>query len=184
MYWEAIDMRIRAAFLAGAQGLALALLSQFGSVVLLVLAVDAIAFTSLGVGLFLTPVVIAAVRGHANLRRRLAREWCGVEIAAPYRQRPRFEPGLPGWPQRYQWILTDPATWRDMLWMAVDATAGLFLAICRRRCSAISRTGLVLALGGWRPVQRGHRASPHRHRARRRQAHLQHLRQARPAAVR
>src|SRR3954453_11415899 len=118
MYWEAIDMRIRAALLAGARGLALALLSQFGSVVLLVLAIDAIAFTSMGIGLLLTPVVIAAVRGHANLRRRLAREWSGVEIAAPYRPRPDFVPGLPGLLQRCQWIVTDPATWRDIAWMA------------------------------------------------------------------
>src|SRR4051812_49517596 len=103
MYWEAIDMRIRAALLAGARGLALALLSQFGSVVLLVLAIDAIAFTSVGIGLFLTPVVIAAVRSHANLRRRLAREWFGVRIAVPYRPAPEFAPGLSGWARRYQW---------------------------------------------------------------------------------
>src|SRR3954454_69953 len=104
MYWEAIDMRIRAAFLAGVRGLGLALLSQFGSLVLLVLAIDAIAFTSLGIGLFLTPVVMEGVRRHANLRRRLAREWCGVEIAEPYRPRPEFARGLPGAVQRWQWI--------------------------------------------------------------------------------
>src|SRR6266545_1167302 len=120
MNWEAIDMRIRAALLAGPRGLALALLSQLGSVALLVLAIDAIAFTSLGIGLFLAPAVMVAVRGHANLRRRLAREWCGVEIAEPYRPRPEFAPGLPGWVQPWQGIVTDPATWRDMLWMVVD----------------------------------------------------------------
>jgi signal transduction histidine kinase len=152
MYWEAIDMRIRAALLAGARGLALALLSQFGSVVLLVLAIDAIAFTSLGIGLFLTPVVIAAVRAHANLRRRLARNWFGVEIAAPYRPAPESAPGLPGWLQRYQWILTDPATWRDMAWMAVDATAGLFLAILPAALIGYCPYGLVLAFGVWRPI--------------------------------
>jgi signal transduction histidine kinase len=152
MYWEAIDMRIRAALLAGAQGLALALLSQFGSVALLVLAVNAIVFTSLGVGVFLAPAVIAAVRWHANLRRRLARDWFGVPIAVPYRPRPEFAPGLPGLLQRYQWILTDPATWRDMAWMAVDATAGLFLAILPAALLGYFPYGLVLALGAWQPI--------------------------------
>jgi signal transduction histidine kinase len=145
-------MRTRAAFLAGAQGLALALLSQFGSIVLLVLAIDAIAFTSLGIGLLLTPVVIAAVRGHANLRRRLAGEWFGVRIATPYRPAPEFVPGLPGLLRRYQWIVTDPATWRDMLWMVVDATAGFFLAIVPAALFAYFPYGLVLALGVWRPI--------------------------------
>jgi signal transduction histidine kinase len=152
--WEAIDMRIRAALLAAARGLALALLSQLGSVVLLVLAIDAIAFMSLGVGLFLTPAVMVAVRGHANLRRRLAREWYGVEIAEPYRPRPEFAPGFPGVLQRWQWIVTDPATWRDMLWMAVDATAGCFLALLAFALIGYFPYGLVLALGAWRPIYR------------------------------
>lgn len=145
-------MRIRAALLAGARGLGLALLSQLGSLALLVLAIDAMAFVSLGIGLFLTPLVMAGVRGHANLRRRLAREWCGVEIAEPYRPRPEFAPGLVGRIQRWQWIVTDPATWRDMLWMGVDATAGLALAVLPAALFGYFPYGLVLALGVWRPI--------------------------------
>jgi signal transduction histidine kinase len=152
MYWEEIDMKIRAALRAGARGLALALLSQFGSMVLLVLAIDALSFVSLGFGLFLTPLVMVAVRRHANLRRRLARKWCGVEIPEPYRPRPEFAPGLSGRLRRWHWIVTDPATWRDMLWMLVDATAGLLLAILPATLIGYFPYGLVLALGVWRPI--------------------------------
>ncbi|HEX6468956.1 MAG TPA: sensor histidine kinase [Streptosporangiaceae bacterium] len=145
-------MRIRAGLLEGARGLALALLSQLGSLALLILAINAIAFTSIGIGLFLTPAVMVAVRGHANLRRRLAREWYGVEIAEPYRPAPEFGPGLAGRVRRWQWLVTDPATWRDLLWMAVDATAGLALALIPPALIGYFPYGVVLALGVWRPI--------------------------------
>jgi signal transduction histidine kinase len=147
-----MGMSIRIGLREGARGLALALLSQFGSLVLLVLTIDAIAFTSLGIGLFLTPLVVVAVRRYANMRRRLAHKWYGVEIAEPYRPRPELEPGWTGRVRRWQWLVTDPATWRDLLWMAVDATAGLFLAILSASLIAYFPYGLVLALGVWRPI--------------------------------
>ena len=145
-------MQIRAALRAGGQGFVLALLAVFASLVLLMLAIKAVAFAGLGLGLILTPCVIAAVRRYANFRRRLAREWFGVEIPEPYRPQPEFQPGAIGWLQRWQWIVTDKATWRDMLWMAVDSTAGLVLAILPPTLIAYFLYGVLLALGLWRPI--------------------------------
>jgi signal transduction histidine kinase len=100
------------------------------------------------VGLFVAfPVLFAGIvmltRGLATRTRRLTGQWCGVPIAEPYRprprrrrrRRPRPRPG-PG-PQRPRergihrrlaWQLTDPATWRDLLWLAVNGTVAWTIA--------------------------------------------------------
>ncbi|MFD0742337.1 sensor histidine kinase [Phytohabitans flavus] len=72
----------------------------------------------LGVGILLLPLVTVAVRALADERRRLAGQWSGVEIPSPYKPRPSMESfGLVGAWQRCLWILGDPATWRDFLWL-------------------------------------------------------------------
>jgi signal transduction histidine kinase len=152
MHWEAIDMEIRAAVREAGRGVSLALLSQFGSVLLLGLTLDAFSLLGVGVGLILVPLVMIAVRNYANFRRRLVRRWYGVEIPEPYRPQPAFPPGADGWLQRFQWVVTDPATWRDMLWMLVDATAGLFLAILPAALIVYFPYGLALGLGLWQPI--------------------------------
>ncbi len=74
---------------------------------------------------------LLTTRWQAGLTRRLAGRWTHVPIAVPYRPRPP-EGAQPGWwPQlrrELAWLLTDPATWRDWLWMAVNATGGWILA--------------------------------------------------------
>jgi signal transduction histidine kinase len=145
-------MKIGAAFQAGGRGFVLALLSQFGSLALLILMLNSISLVSAGIGLLLVPLVVRAVRAYANMRRRLAREWYGVEIPEPYRPAPEFKSGIDGWVQRLQWILTDPATWRDMLWLLVDGTAGLFLAILPPSLIIYFPYGVALALGLWVPL--------------------------------
>ncbi len=120
-------MKIREALLAGVRGLGLALLSMVGSLVLFILSVVAMSLSFAIVGLFLTPLVTTAARNHANLRRRLAYEWFGVRIEEPYAEAPRFQGGVIGVLERYRWIMKDPATWRDLLWMLFDATAGFTL---------------------------------------------------------
>jgi signal transduction histidine kinase len=58
-----------------------------------------------------------------SLTRRLSGEWCGVPIAEPYRPRDT-RPGLRG---RLTWMLSDRATWRDLLWVPVNACVGWVL---------------------------------------------------------
>jgi signal transduction histidine kinase len=85
---------------------------------------------------FLVPGALLAIRWLAMLTRRLAGEWCGVPIAAAYKQPPpATRPGLltgtmrPGYRRRMGWLLGDAGTWRDMLWVVMNACAGPVLLL-------------------------------------------------------
>jgi signal transduction histidine kinase len=145
-------MNIRATALAAVRGLGLALLSMVGSLVLFILSVVSIALSAVVIGVFLVPLVTSIARSHANLRRRLAHEWFGVEVKEPYKPRPRFQGGVIGAMERYRWIMTDPATWRDLAWMIVDATAGFAMGIFAFALPMYGPYGWVLAAGVWRPI--------------------------------
>jgi signal transduction histidine kinase len=79
-----------------------------------------------GLGMMLLPIVTAVVRWRADLERRLAAR-AGVLIARPYRPGPEHAM-LGGW-RRFRWIVTDPATWRDMAWLLPGAIVGLLLGL-------------------------------------------------------
>ena len=75
---------------------------------------------------FVLPVALLATRRLAMTTRRLSARWCGVPIPSAYLPRPA---GL-GWPdyqRRMSWLLSDEGTWRDLAWLAVNASAGLVL---------------------------------------------------------
>ena len=77
--------------------------------------------------LLLIPPTLLAVRRLANVVRRLSGEWCGVPIPEPYRAYHEPDPGASAW-RRFGrasgQLVTEPATWRDLLWMIADK-AGL-----------------------------------------------------------
>ena len=78
----------------------------------------------------LAPKSLLAVRRLASQQRRWARDMSGVTIVTPYRPRPvEVTNGLIGRLQRCKWLLTDPATWRDLLWMLVNGPAGVVLGL-------------------------------------------------------
>ncbi len=87
-----------------------------------------VTFAGLGVGVFLIPGTLLAVRRLANLTRQLAGDWCGVDIAVPYLPQPATGGGDPFW-RRFGRLLTDPATWRDVLWMTVNCSVGWVLTL-------------------------------------------------------
>ncbi|MCO5971601.1 sensor histidine kinase [Actinoallomurus soli] len=144
-------MRIGAAPLAAVRGLALALLALPVSLALFIFSVVFFAVT-FPIGFLLFPVVIAGVRSYAGARRRLAYTWFGVEIKEPYKPRPRFRRGLRGVFQRYRWAVADPATWRDVLWLFVDATVGAVLGLVAFAVPMYGPYGWVLAAGVWKPI--------------------------------
>ncbi|MFC6085589.1 sensor histidine kinase [Sphaerisporangium aureirubrum] len=109
----------------------------------LILFMHALCF-GLGV-VFLYPATVRLVRVRAAQARDLAKAWSGVQIATPYRPAPPPPmPGRDGWyregVQRYRtsliprfnldfnWVLKDPATWRDFAWLLTDPLVGLAIA--------------------------------------------------------
>jgi signal transduction histidine kinase len=120
--------RLRRGLLAPVQGITLYVLSML-SIGMFVLDVNVIAFSSLGVGLLLVPIVVPLSRRFANASRRLSHRWQGVEIPRPYRPAPQFQRGFIGWFERYRWIMTDPATWRDLAWHLLNPIIGGTMAL-------------------------------------------------------
>ncbi|MFE9455505.1 sensor histidine kinase [Streptomyces californicus] len=146
--------RLRSSSTAAGRGLFLSVVGLAVSTALFVLAVVSISFILLGVGVFTTPVVLEAVRKHANQRRLWAATWSGVRIPVPYRPFPRdLRSGVTGQVERTTLLLKDPATWRDLLWLLLDMTAGTVLAILAAALMVYPVEGLVLAAGLWRVFQ-------------------------------
>jgi signal transduction histidine kinase len=81
------------------------------------------------VWLLVGPLILLWIRSLARLTRRLADRWCGAPIAAPYLPKPWADGGKKGPRRRLAWLLTDQATWRDLLWVTVDGLAGWLLPI-------------------------------------------------------
>ena len=94
----------------------------------------------------LIPASLLGVRWLAGQTRRLAGTWCGVPIAAGYRPAPRdAEAGfLRRLRDRAGWLLTDAATWRDLLWAAVSGCLGWLLALAPAGLVVYGLIGVVL----------------------------------------
>ncbi|MEU1756571.1 sensor domain-containing protein [Micromonospora matsumotoense] len=108
----------------------------------------ATAFILLGVGMLLLPLVTPLVRRLTGLCRQLAAR-SGVPIATPYLPLPPLEPGVFGWVQRCRSILIDPATWRDLLFLLLNALVGFALGLLPLTLLVYSVEGLVLSTGLW-----------------------------------
>src|SRR4051794_21855577 len=99
----------------------------FTNVPLLAVSVVALALAPVPfLGLALVPWTMTLVRMRTDLERRRASR-TGVLVARPYLPAP--ERALAGgWP-RFRWAVTDPATWRDLAWLAPGAIVGFMLVM-------------------------------------------------------
>ncbi|MDH6138181.1 signal transduction histidine kinase [Kitasatospora sp. GP30] len=96
------------------------------------------------------PLALNAVVGSrwiAERARRMFGACTGVPIASPYRLAPA--PGAAvGYARRVaaraEWLLTDPATWRDVLWVALNAGVGAVLLAAASRLVAFGLRWHVL----------------------------------------
>ncbi|WP_086770552.1 sensor histidine kinase [Streptomyces bobili] len=110
------------------------------------LLVTAISLLGAGIGLFLIPAAAIAARSTVNITRRLAGARLEGGIPEPYLPEPPREGGLKSWWARTQWILTDPATWRDLAWMLVNPVVGLVLVLLPLTLIAFGVFGLLMPL--------------------------------------
>ncbi|MXQ65194.1 sensor histidine kinase [Actinomadura rayongensis] len=96
----------------------------------------ALGLTGLGLGVLLVPPLTIAVRGLMDVYRRRISAVTGTAIERPYL------PDAPGEPipRRFLRLLQDPATWRDVLWMAADPIVAIFTA---------GLPGLLIIEGVW-----------------------------------
>jgi signal transduction histidine kinase len=78
-------------------------------------------------GLVLVPGVILVLRPVVNLTRGLVARWCGVPVARPYRPLPAA--GKASALRRLGLLLADPATWRDLAWVAASACVSWTLVV-------------------------------------------------------
>lgn len=145
-------MKVRKRLSACVQGLGVSVLALL-SIVVSVLTVLSIAFIPLGLGVFTTPAMVGVLRRHANQRRLLAAKWSGVQIRMPYRPLPDDRrSGITGQVELCTFLLKDPATWRDLLWLQVDMTAGYVIALLAFAFPPYGVEGSVLAAGVWEPI--------------------------------
>ena len=102
------------------RGMTLAVIAVAG-LPLFVAALASVLLVPVGVGVVLAPKTLGALRRYTDLQRRWALEWSGVTIATPYRPRPAKRTNkLFRTFRRCKWVLSDPATWRDLLWTLVS----------------------------------------------------------------
>jgi len=90
--------------------------------VLLVVIVGSVAWTAF------VPSTLLWVRWLAGRARMLASRSSGLTITAAYRPAPVPARGVEGWVRRAGWVLSDPATWRDLRWLLAAPVLGLGLA--------------------------------------------------------
>lgn len=105
-------------------GLLMCVLSMVGLGVFCVV-VTAIPLITVTAGIPMLLVTMPWLRGLADYHRLWSAREMNMPVARPYKRRP--EGG--GWWGRLGWILGDKATYRDLLWVLVDATAGFVLTL-------------------------------------------------------
>jgi signal transduction histidine kinase len=111
------------------RGIGRAVLAPLAGIPLFLLSLAALVTLPVIVGLWLVPAALLTVREVAGRQRRRALEWSSVSIESPYRPRPLKSANGPiGRIRCCAWLLGDPATWRDLLWLLVGAPAGALLA--------------------------------------------------------
>jgi hypothetical protein len=92
--------------------------------VLFVLVAGATVLIPAWVGVPLVLAVLALLRSYTGLYRARAARILGTAVERPYRPVDRR-----GWFGRLRRVAGDPATWRDLAWLPLNATVGLVLRV-------------------------------------------------------
>ncbi|MER5716996.1 sensor domain-containing protein [Streptomyces sp. NPDC002132] len=144
------NLNIRTGLRAVGKGLTVLGLA-IAELVLLCLFLTAVSLIGIGLGVLLVPALAVAVRTVTDASRRTAESWSGRAIENPYLPAPAAARGLKGQWQRTHWVLTDPATWRDLAWMLVNPVAGVVVALMPLALVAAGIGGLLMPVI-YRPI--------------------------------
>jgi signal transduction histidine kinase len=126
--------------------------TAFASLAMFIVTVITMAFMLLGVGVLVLPVCLMGLRWLAESCRILSAR-SDVPIASPYLPDRGSGSGLLGWVQRCHEMLTDPATWRDLIWAMLNTLVGFVLGLLPTVLLVYAIEGVVLAAGLWQPMQ-------------------------------
>jgi signal transduction histidine kinase len=96
------------------------------------------------VWLFLLPRLMLAIRLLAQVTRRMVADWCGIRIADPYR--PARTAGREISARGLGRRLADPASWRDVGWLIVNACGGWVVAALPAGLIAVGLAGFLRVL--------------------------------------
>jgi signal transduction histidine kinase len=102
-------------------------------------------------GVLVLPSCLMAVRHEAERARRLVRQTTDTEIAAWYRPEPSRASEGPRWRRDLPWLLRDPTTWRDVLWLFVNPTVGWVLTLLPAALILWGLFGVVMP-AVWKPI--------------------------------
>ena len=141
---------------AAGRGIALTGLTLAGLVLWAVFA-TAVTLAPLGIGLPAIPVTVRAIRRLETRVRRLAGDWCGAAIGDPYQPEPARREGqpAPGFWARFGLLISDPATWRDLVWITVDTLVGWLLILTPAGLIAWGLFGVIMP-AVWHPIVAAH----------------------------
>jgi len=124
------------------------MLIELGVAVILLLAM---ALVPVFVGVMLLPDCLLAVRREAERARRLVRVATGVDIACWYQPEHVGKRNGPRWRTDYPWLLGDPTTWRDLLWLFVNPAVGWVLTLLPVALVAWGLFGVAMP-AVWKPI--------------------------------
>jgi signal transduction histidine kinase len=122
---------------------------SIGAAVLFVAEVLALACT----GPLLGMPIVRHGRALPASTRCLVSEGYGVRIKSPYRPAPAssaepadggYPPLWAGWRARWMWLVSDPATWRDLLWLGAQPVVAVGLVLLPVAVFAYGWWGLAL----------------------------------------
>ncbi|GAA2149631.1 sensor histidine kinase [Actinomadura napierensis] len=108
----------------------------------------ALALVGLVAGVLLLPSAALLMRNTANVYRDLIGRWTGIAIERPYLPAPASGPGFKGLLRRFTATISDPATWRDYLFLSADPVVSLFTAALPGYCILYAAWGYFLAAYG------------------------------------
>jgi hypothetical protein len=115
-----------------------------------------VALSPLGAGLLGIPGTLAAMRRLENIVRRRCGDWCGADVKVPYLPEPAVsaerEPSqVTSLWRKLGFLLADQATWRDLLWTAVDIIIGWLFTLVPAGLIGWGLFGVIMP-AVWHPI--------------------------------